>query len=212
MVANSPHRNIVPALLLVFGLLPIAVGAARMAMRFGPMGADVDTARFFAVPVAVILHVLGGGIFSLLAPLQFAAGLRRSPWHRWAGRVLVLAGLVAALSALWLNQFMPANANDGPLLYWIRLAAGLSMLWFLLQGYLAAARRQISLHRVHMIRAYALGIGVSTQIIIGIAHAVAFGPPLPIIGDLLVGLGWLINLSVAELAIRRVPLVYRLKP
>lgn len=205
MTANSRarHTQFVPVLLLVFGLLPVAVGIARMAMRFDESGPDADTARFFTMPWAVILHVLGGGIFTVLGALQFSPGLRRTLWHRLAGRLLVLSGLVAALSALWLTQFFPPNVSDGPLLYWFRLAAGSAMIWFLVQGYVAATRRQIPLHRTHMIRAYALGIGTSTQIVVGIAYIVAFGPLQPIAGDLLLGLAWLINLAVAELAIRR---------
>lgn len=213
MTANSraPNTRFIPVILLIFGLLPVAVGIARMAMRFGEPGPDADTIRYFAMPWAVILHVLGGGTFTVLGALQFAPGLRRTPWHRLAGRLLVLSGLVAGLSALWLTQFFPPNASDGPLLYWFRLAAGTSMLWFLAQGYIAATRRQIPLHRAHMIRAYALGIGTSTQIVLGIAYLVAFGPLQPIVGDLLLGTAWLINLAVAELAIRR-GLTVRLAP
>ena len=208
---SAPNTWLVPVLLLIFGLLPVAVGIARMAMRFGEAGPNADTVRYFTMPWAIILHVVGGGIFTVLGALQFLPALRRTSWHRLAGRLLVLSGLVAALSALWLTQFFPPNVSDGPLLYWFRLAAGTAMIWCLVRGYVAATRRQIPLHRALMIRAYALGIGTSTQIVLGIAYILAFGSLQPIVGDLLLGTAWLINLAVAELAIRR-NLTLRLAP
>ena len=205
MTSNTRARNtwLVPVLLSFFALLPLAVGVGRMAMRFGPAGPDADTGRFFSMPWAVILHLAGAAIFTLLGAWQFSPGLRRTPWHRRAGRLALLAGVTAASTGLWLTQFYPHHVTDGPLLYWFRLAAGSAMLGFLALGYVAATRRQIPLHRASMIRAYALGIGASTQMVVAIAYLVAFGPPPNAVNDLLLGSAWLINLGVAELAIRR---------
>ena len=54
-----------------------------------------------------------------------------------------------------------------------------------------------------MIRAFALGLGASTQMLIGIPVLLIFGEPTPIVGDLMLGAGWLINLMVAQWAIGR---------
>ncbi len=48
---------------------------------------------------------------------------RRTGWHRAARRLLVLVGLVVALSALWLTLFFPRTAG-GDLLFVFRLLAG----------------------------------------------------------------------------------------
>ena len=193
--------------LIVLGFLPLLVGIGRMVMRFGDIGATpemlADTSRFFEMPAVVIVHVVAGCLFSLIGALQFSKSLRRGPWHRMSGRVMVVAGLAAALSALWLTQFYPHLGNEGPLLYWFRLAAGLGMIGFLVQGYSCARRRRFDEHRANMVRAYALGLGASTQMLIGIPWILLLGEPAPIVGDLMLGSGWAINLAVAQWVLRR---------
>ena len=52
--------------------------------------------RFAAHPLLILLHVIPGGFFLLLAPLQFSTWIRTRHFrvHRWSGRVLLPAGLV----------------------------------------------------------------------------------------------------------------------
>jgi hypothetical protein len=62
--------------------------------------------RYAAVALPVVLHIVGATAFAILAPLQFIAILRRRElrgaqrnvgwpvWHRVAGRLLVVCGLV----------------------------------------------------------------------------------------------------------------------
>ncbi|MHA6298349.1 DUF2306 domain-containing protein [Devosia sp. CAU 1758] len=193
--------------LLILGFLPVLVAIGRMVMRFADFGATpemvADTSRFFVMPAAVILHVIGGCLFALLGALQFSTSLRRGRWHRLSGRVLVVAGVVAALSALWLTQFYPHLGSEGPLLYWFRLAAGSGMLIFLLHGFNAARQRRFDAHRASMIRAYALGLGASTQMLIGIPWMLLLGEPTPIMGDVMLGSAWVINMAVAQWALKR---------
>jgi len=200
------HRLTV-TLLVVLGLLPLLPAVGRMVLRFADTGAPpemlADTSRFFVMPVPVVVHIVSACLFSLIGALQFSRTLRRSPWHRLSGRVLVSAGVVAAASGLWLTNFYPPLGNEGPLLYWFRTAAGLGMLWFLVQGYMAARRRRFDEHPRHMMRAYAIGLGASTQMLIGIPVLLLFGEPSPIVGDLMLGAGWAINLAVAQWAIGR---------
>lgn len=195
------------ALLVTMGLLPLLPAVGRMVVRFADVGAPpemlADTSRFFVMPVPVAVHIVSACLFTLVGALQFSNAMRRSPWHRLSGRVLVVAGILAAASGLWLTNFYPPLGNEGPLLYWFRTAAGLGMLWFLVQGYRAARRRRFNEHRPHMIRAYALGLGASTQMLIGIPVLLIFGEPTPIVGDLMLGAGWVINLLVAQRALAR---------
>ena len=193
------------ALLVTMGLLPLLPAIGRMVVRFFDVGAPpemlADTSRFFVMPVPVVVHIVSACLFTLVGALQFSKALRQSRWHRLSGRVLVVAGILAAASGLWLANFYPPLGNEGPLLYWFRMAAGLGMLWFLVQGFRAARRRRFDEHRPHMLRAYALGLGASTQMLIGIPVLLLFGEPAPLVGDLMLGAGWVINLAVAQWAI-----------
>ena len=118
------------------------------------------------------------------------------------GRILVPLGLSAALSGLWLTLFFPRLHHTGVLLAAIRLTFGSAMVASLVIAFVAIRRREILRHRRWMIRAYALGLGVATQI-----FTLGFGEPIFGEGEistaLLIGLGWVINLAVAEWAIRR---------
>jgi hypothetical protein len=118
------------------------------------------------------------------------------------GRVLVPLGLCAALSGLWLTLFYPRLHHSGALLAAIRLTFGSAMLASLVIAFVAIRRRDVLRHRKWMIRAYALGLGVATQI-----FTLGFGEPVFGGGELstalLIALGWVINLAVAEWAIRR---------
>jgi hypothetical protein len=71
-------------------------------------------------------------------------------------------------------------------------------------GLAAAIRRDIPRHRQWMIRAYALGLGSATQmLVLMIAEIATGGPPAELNRALLMGLAWGMNLAVAERIIRR---------
>jgi hypothetical protein len=73
----------------------------------------------------------------------------------------------------------------------------------LVLGTLAARQRRLAAHRAWMLRAYALGMGAGTQVLTHLPWA-AF-PDLRSTGfrTLFMGLGWAINLAVAEWVLRR---------
>jgi hypothetical protein len=54
-----------------------------------------------------------------------------------------------------------------------------------------------------MLRGYALGLGAGTQALTLAAGAVLLGPPSELSRALLMGAAWVINLAVAEWAIRK---------
>jgi hypothetical protein len=103
---------------------------------------------------------------------------------------------------VWLTAFYP-NLNDtGALLTAIRLTFGTAMVAIIVVAYTSIKRRDIARHRAWMIRAYALALGVSTQIFtLGFGQAIVGVTKLST--ALLVGAGWVINLAIAEWAIRR---------
>ncbi len=155
-------------------------------------------------PVALFVHVLGSALFALVGAFQFVPSLRRHhlTWHRRAGRVLVGAGLLVAVSAVWITLTYPGQPGTGQVLYLVRLVVGPAMAAFVTLGLVAIRRRDIPAHRAWMIRAYALGLGAGTQVFTeGFGEAI-FGTGI-VIGDVLKVAGWVINLAVAEWVIRR---------
>lgn len=186
--------------LAFFGLMP---GLARLLLALAgdpEATGNHDSGSAFAV----VVHVVGGTLYAVLGAFQFPTALRRQRrnWHRRVGRVLVALGLSAALSGLWLTLFYPRLHDSGALLAAIRLTFGSAMVASLVIAFVAIRRRDILRHRKWMIRAYALGLGVATQI-----FTLGFGEPVFGSGEistaLLIALGWVINLAVAEWAIRR---------
>ncbi|MFC7493633.1 MULTISPECIES: DUF2306 domain-containing protein [unclassified Nocardioides] len=196
--------RLVPAGLVALSVVPLAAGTLRLVQLAG--GPDLMPAddRFTGIPVALVVHILGAATYVLVGVLQFIPGLRRRhrAWHRRAGRVLAVAGLLVAGAALWLTLFYPPQPGTGPLLLVLRLLVGSTMGASLVLGVQAARRRDIATHRAWMIRAYALALGAGTQVFTeGIGGAVLGTGPLA--GDLAKGTAWAINLAVAEWAIRR---------
>ena len=185
--------------LIALGLIPILANAVRRIA----MALDASVA---APPVGlpVILHLIAATVFVIFGAFQFSARLRRSTpaWHRNAGRVLVGVGLLASFSGLWLAVFSSYPSGSGELLLIIRLLVGLGMTVSITLGFAAIRRRDIRRHRAWMIRAVALGLGAGTQVFtLGFGQAIFGASELSY--ALLNGAGWLINLAVAELAIRR---------
>ena len=69
-------------------------------------------------------------------------------------------------------------------------------------GFSAIRRGDVTTHRAWMTRGYAIALGAGTQVVtLGIGSAVSGTSVL--ITDLALGAGWVVNLAVAELVIRR---------
>jgi uncharacterized membrane protein len=174
------------------------------------VGAEItpENARFLASPIPVVLHIVGAAVYIVLGAFQFLPSIRRNNpgWHRRAGRLLVVSGLVAALSALWMTHFYPLPASDGALLYVFRLFFGSAMVASIVIGFIVIRRREIARHRAWMMRGYAIGLGAGTQALLFLVGELAVGAPDVQARALLMGAGWAINLAVAEWIIRGRPL------
>ena len=112
----------IPASLLALTFVPAAAGAARLVdlssrphrgerPLLRPAGADHR-------PHPRRDDVLRAGAFQFMPSLR----RRRPRWHRWSGRVLVPAGLAAALSGMWMAAFADLPVHDNTALMWFRLA------------------------------------------------------------------------------------------
>jgi hypothetical protein len=116
---------------------------------------------------------------------------------------LILCGVVAGLSGVWLTQFYPHVEGDGDFLYGLRLLAGSGIVVCMVVGLAAIRRRDIEQHRAWVTRGYALGMGAGTQALLHLAWLGVLGKPGEFSRTVLMGGGWIINLAVAEWSIRR---------
>lgn len=189
--------------LVALGTIPVIAGSLRLVELSGGGSTMPSDARYAASPLPVVVHIVSATVFAILGAFQFSPQIRRRHpgWHRRAGRLLVVAGLGVALSALWLNQFFPRAEATREVLYPLRMAFGAAMVITVVLGFMAARRRDIARHRAWMIRSYAIGLVAGTQVFtLGIGGLVLGAGELTT--ALLMGAAWAINLAVAERAIR----------
>jgi hypothetical protein len=208
-VTSAKPNWLVPAALIMLSAIPVAAGASRVVHLTSGAEITPDDARFFAMPLPVLIHILGASVFCVLGALQFAPGLRRRGWHRAAGRLVLPCGLAGALSGLWMTLFLARPVGDGDLLTGLRLVFGSAMALFLVLGFTAIRRRDFTRHRAWMIRGYAIAQGAGTQALTHLPSILLAGMPDELAKALLMGAGWAINLAVAEWIIRRRPVAPR---
>jgi uncharacterized membrane protein YozB (DUF420 family) len=194
----------VPVALVTLSAIPLTAGTLRLSQLAGGPAVIPADHRFAGFPLPLVLHIVGATTYALLGILQFLPGFRRRhpAWHRRAGRVLGAAGLLVALSALWMTLFYNAQPGTGDLLYGLRLLFGSAMAACLVLGFAAVRRRDIPAHRAWMIRARAIGLAAGTQVFTGGIGGAIFGTGV-LAADLAKGAGWVINLAIAERAVRR---------
>lgn len=189
--------------LLALSAIPVAASGLRLAeLVSGEI--TPQNARFFDGAVSTVLHVASSSVFGVIGAFQFAPKLRRrSPgWHRQAGRVLIVCGLVSALSGLWMTHTFPRVPGDTELLDAFRYVFGTAMAVCMVWGYVAVRRRDIAEHRAWIMRGYAIGLGAGTQVVVHIPWLLAGGRTDGLVRALLLGAGWAINLGIAEWIIR----------
>jgi hypothetical protein len=193
-----------PLALLALTAIPAVAGMFRLAEVAGGAVTE-ENARFLARPVPLVLHIVTSVLFSVVGALQFSPKFRRQyvRWHRYAGRVLVLCGLVSGLTGLWMNQFFAPGPHDGALLYGFRVLFGVAMVACIAIGWTSIRRRDVVGHRAWMSRAYAIGQGAGTQALVHLMWMIFLPLPGEAARAWLMGGGWIINLAVVELVLRR---------
>ncbi|TFD62590.1 DUF2306 domain-containing protein [Cryobacterium suzukii] len=203
---KRPQRQwLAPAGLILLSLIPVLAGAARLTELTGGAVATPQNARFLDSPVPVVTHIVSVTVYSLLGAVQFVPALRRraSGWHRIIGRILIPAGLLAALSGLWMAAFYPHPPGDGTLLMVLRLVFGSAMVASIALGIREIVRRDFIRHSAWMTRAYAIAVAAGTQALLLIPASVIFDSTNELSRAIFMGAAWVINLLIAEHVIRR---------
>jgi uncharacterized membrane protein len=169
-----------------------------------PEELDRFDGRFAADPFVTMLHILPGGLFLILAPLQFSSRIRSRHirFHRWSGRILVGAAIVTAPAGLYFGLLMPYG----------RLGEATATVFFgglfvfsVGRAFVAIRRGQVARHRDWMIRAFAIAIGISAVRVVGTAFDILLTPaglPPPELFVLSLWTGWTVTLAAGELWIR----------
>jgi hypothetical protein len=195
----------VPVGLILLTLIPIVSGALRLTQLGGGPQLLPAAARFTDFPWPVVIHIVAATLYSVVGAFQFLPGLRRGrrSWHRLVGRALLPAGVLVALSGMWMGAFSALPPGDGIALMVLRLGFGGYMLAALGLGARAILRRRFAEHGAWMTRAYAIGVAAGTQAIFLIPVSMLLGSSHEAGRAIAMALAWLANLLVAELAIRR---------
>jgi hypothetical protein len=183
--------------LLLLNIVPIVAGISRV---WGMQALTPENARFIAAPVVTGLHIVSSSTFGLLGIGQFIKQFRRANprWHRRAGWVLVVSGLISALSGLWMTATFPHTEADSALLDAFRFGFGVAMTLCLVMGVYWARKRNFLRHQAWMVRGYAIGMGAGTQVVLFVPWMMLLAPPDAYLRALILGAGWALNLLLAE--------------
>lgn len=196
-------------------LLFIVALVFALVLAYPYLGLDINDSRIdvhsnlqYAV---LVTHIFTATVALVLGPLQFVPKIRaRRRIHRTIGRVYLLAGVLPSAVAT-----VPVAMFSGSLFTQISLITA-AVLWLITGGlaYRAARRRDFGAHRAWMMRNYALTfLAVTSRVLTPLllfaqipfgagdlksigAHATAMIP----VGQTL---GWIIDLIVVEIIIRR---------
>jgi uncharacterized membrane protein len=169
----------VRALLTVVVALLVAIGAAAAVAYFHH---PLFNSRFAEFPAITRFHVILGGIYLTLAPLQFVTGGRRRAlgYHRAAGRMLVAAGTVVGITATFILLVIPGGGVI-PGGAWREQVFVTPFAVFFVVALAMSVRHiragRVALHREWMIRAFAVGLAIATQRVFFVIGRVAVVGP-----------------------------------
>src|ERR1700687_2711040 len=201
VVAVRRMVHLVP--IVVGGYHPPVVISNPVAAQFAKL--DDLFAHF---PILTLVHIVPGLLFMLLGPLQFSSTIRARHlrWHLMSGRVFVFCGVVIGISALVMSLGMPAIGGFNQAAATTLFAS--FFLFALCKAFWYIRRREVTLHREWMIRAFSIGIAVATiRHIIGMFFATSrFSglTPHEFFG-IAFWIGFVLHLIAAEAWIRATP-------
>lgn len=189
--------------------MPVVAGVVRLSGLASSGAVTPENVRFVAMRATVALHIVCASLSCAIGTFQSDSVLRQhSPClHRIAGRLIAPCGIVAALTGLWMtaDYAMPAE-RQGRLGGRVRIVVGLAMVLAVGVSIRAIAQRLVAQHRAWMIRAYALGQGAGTQMLLLLPVTVMAGTPTFIFRDVLMASARALNVAFAgSISRRRLP-------
>lgn len=202
----SGIRDVLVVLVLYVVSWPVISGTvARLHFVWLSSGADalpwVDQ-RYADHPLLTALHLMPGLLFFAIAPLQFWPALRRTRrLHRWLGRAFMASGFLSGIGVLWMVVVFPAVG--GLLTQVVTFVIVGGMLGFMAHAWRAIRARRLAVHRAAIIRAYALGLSVSTARIVIDLAAWLWSTPFLDSFVFASALGVGVNVAVAEVILHR---------
>ncbi|MGR3813816.1 MAG: DUF2306 domain-containing protein [Cognatishimia activa] len=160
---------------------------------------DMVQSHYFASPEPIVLHMAAGIVFCCLAPFQFSTRLRMRyrKLHRIAGRVAVVAGLLFALTAIWLMG-RPPVAPELWLHYTAMTVGGIGTCLSFCLSFSAIRRGDVQSHQKWMRRTIAFGLLGASRILFDLILIPVFGYETPTSEGMSVWLALALNLFVAE--------------
>lgn len=194
-VTRRPYLFIVAvgfSVVLAYPYLGLDVGDSRLEVRGG---------LHYAV---LVVHIFTAAVALVVGPLQFMSKVRaRTRLHRTLGRVYLLAGVLPSAVAT-----IPVAVWSGRPITQVGLTTA-AVLWLITGGlaYRAARRRDFIAHRAWMMRNYALTfLAVTSRVLVPVLllSQIPFGGA-DVSAMIPIGqtLGWIINLIVVEVLLRR---------
>ena len=156
----------------------------------------------------ILRHVVPGALILLLTPLQFSGFIRRKrlAYHRWAGRLILLAVWICGSAALAFGLLVPFGGTPERI---FTALFGSLFLYFPGRGWRAIREGNVAEHREWMLRMYGLALAIGLIRIIG-ALLVWLTPVGPREGfNWSFWGGFLVMLVLAEMWIRRTRVVHR---
>lgn len=186
----------------------VTIGVAMIARRvlviyniipsFSPNGEPPFDSAFAKHPAITLLHILPGLLFMTLGPWQFIPRIRNNHirFHRISGTIFIVASYIVGISALCMPFIMMpiggVNEAAGTILFAIFFLIALSRAWWYILN------KNQTLHREWMIRAFAVGLAVSTiRPIIGLFFGLSGLSPHVFFGTAF-WIGFTLHLIVAE--------------
>lgn len=206
MAYNSTIKR-TPRFIWLVVILLVLIGIAMVVRRsltmagviasVNPAGGALFDTGFVKYPLITFLHMLPGALFMILGSLQFVKSIREKypRFHRRSGWVFIVCGYMIGISAFIMSFLVPiGGVNEGA-------ATVLFSVFFLIaltMALVSIMKRRIALHREWMLRAFAIGLAVSTiRPIVGLFFAFSGLAPQQFFGTAF-WIGFTLHLVIAE--------------
>jgi len=191
--------------LMAFLAIGIALAFAAPYLSFNPAVSKIplNPAVTLHFPILVI-HAVTGGLALLIGPFQFLDRLRmkRPMFHRLLGRVYLICILVGGIAAL----FSALNSLNGFVVQLGFTLLAVIWLYSAYRAYAAIRQRRIQLHRLWMMRNYALTFAAVIQRLWLVVGLVLLKLPFNEVYASSAWASWILPLVVVEWFISQRPL------